>query len=163
MWPVSYRVTVSYEEVSRALSVLVGLRLRGSIQGPPLSKLPLRRIVENAMREHIIGTEEYRDIVVMGVDAGGGLHLVCHFNRGDNPDDFCVALEGDNPWKRVLDAAAKLSKATNASYTELLSGIVHALQGIVSGHEEEVEEITSSDEVLEEFLTWLPEYISVVD
>ncbi len=74
-----------------------------------------------------------------------------------------MALEGDNPWKRVTDAAAALSKLTRESYTLMLSAIAHAIQGIVSGEEEEVEEIEDPDQVIEELLTWLPEYIAITE
>ncbi len=158
----SYNVTVSYGEVLDALKGLVGLRLQGSIYGPPTSKFPLRTVVENAMKEHIIGVEEYQDVKIVGVGVEEGLHLLCHFNKSE-PDDFCLAVRGDNPWSRVVEAAARLSKATRASYTALLSAVLHALQGIVSGEEEGVEEITDPDQVIEELLTWLPEYISVTD
>jgi hypothetical protein len=158
----SMQVTVKYSDVYRALEPLRGLKLRGSVHGPPTSRFPLRELVDNALSTSILGVEEYRSSRIVGVRITPVLHLLCHFGL-EEPDDFCVAVEGDNPWKRVTDAALQLSKLTRESYTVILSAIVHAIEGVVSAEEEEVEEISDPDQVIEELLTWLPEYITVVD
>ncbi|ABM80612.1 hypothetical protein [Hyperthermus butylicus] len=158
----SMQVTVKYDEVREALQTLTGLKLRGNISGPPTSRLPLRRIVEDAMKPRIAAVEEYRGSRIVAVKIDDSLYLVCHFGL-DQPDDFCIALEGENAWQRVAEAADKLSRKMNESYTLTLSAIIHALQGIITGEEEEVEEITDPDQVIEELLTWLPEYIAVVE
>ncbi len=157
----SYQVTVKYQDVYRVLEPLRGLKLRGSIQGAPVSKFPLRLLVE-ALRDRVIGSEEYRDSRVTGIRLDQHTVLVCHFGL-DQPDDFCIALEDGDAWERLTRAAHELSKLTRESYTLTLAAIVHALQGIVSGEEEEVEAIEDPDQVIEELLTWLPEYISVTD
>ncbi|NOZ88695.1 MAG: hypothetical protein GXO15_02075 [Crenarchaeota archaeon] len=157
----SMQVTVRLEEVREALEPLVGLKLRGHVGGPPSSRFPLDRLVE-ALRERWLGVEEYRGVRVLGVDLGGGVHLVCHFNR-EQPDDFCIGLEGDNPWGRVVEAAERLSRRLNESFTLTLAAVVHALQGLILGEEEEVEAIEDVDQVIEELLTWLPEYVAVTE
>ena len=156
------RITVRYDDVYEALRPLQGIKLRGSVQGAPVSKFPLRELVEEALRERVIGVEEYRGVRVLAVKVRDRLQLLCNFGL-EQPDDFCVAVEADDAWKRVCDSAAKLSKLTGESYTLLISAIIHALQGIVSGEEEEIEEISDPDQVIEELLTWLPEYIAVTD
>jgi len=159
---VSMQITVKYDDVRKALEPLVGIKLRGNISGPPTSKLPLRRIVEDALKEHIQSIEEYRGSRIVAVRIADDLWLLCHFST-DQPDDFCLALEGENVWERVAEAANKLSRLTKESYTVILSAIVHALQGIITGEEEEVEEISDPDQVIEELLTWLPEYIAITE
>jgi len=156
------QVSVRYDDVYNALEPLRGIKLRGSIQGPPLSKLPLHEIVEKGLGHAVVDSEEYRGSRVVGVRITEKLYLVCHFGT-EEPDDFCVALEAENAWERIADAADKLSRLMKESYTLTLSAIVHALQGIISSEEEEVEEISDPDQVIEELLTWLPEYIAVTE
>ncbi len=158
----SMQVTVKYDDLYEALEPLRGLRLRGAISGPPTSKLPLRKIVEKGLSHLKVGEEEYRGTRVVALKLDDETYLVCHFGL-EEPDDFCIALEGEKAWERVTEAANRLSKLTNESYTLTLAAIVHALQGIIHGEEEEVEEITDPDQVIEELLTWLPEYIAVTD
>jgi len=156
------QVSVKYDDVYNALEPLRGIKLRGSIQGPPLSKLPLREIVEKGLGHAIVDTEEYRGSRVVGVRITEKLYLACHFGT-EEPDDFCVALEAEDAWKRVSDTADKLSRLMKESYTLTLSAIIHALQGIISSEEEEVEEISDPEQVIEELLTWLPEYVAVTE
>lgn len=156
------QVTVKYNDVYEALEPLRGLKLRGSINGPPTQRIPLRRIIETGMKDKIIASEEYRGSRIIAVRVDNNLYLVCHIGI-EEPDDFCVVIEGENAWKRIMDAADKLSRLTRESYTPMLSAIVHALQGIISAEEGEVEEITDPDQVIEELLTWLPEYIALTD
>ena len=159
----SMRVTIALDELREALKPLVGLKLLGHISGPPSSKLPLDRLV-GALAERRIGEEEYRGVRIVGVDLGGGVHLICHFNS-EQPDDFCIALEAaeKGPWQRLVEAADKLSRRLNESYTLTLSALVHAIQGLITGEEEEIEVIEDEDQVIEELLTWLPEYVAVVE
>lgn len=158
----SMQVSVKYDDVYNALEPLRGIKLRGSIQGPPLSKLPLREIVEKGLGHAVVNSEEYRGSRIVGVKITEKLYLACHFGT-EEPDDFCVALEAEDAWKRVADAADKLSRLMKESYTLTLSAILHALQGVISGEEEEVEEISDPDQVIEELLTWLPEYVAVTE
>ncbi len=156
------QITVRYDDVRKALEPLTGLKLRGQISGPPTSKLPLRTIVEKGLAERVRAVEEYRGSRIVAVEIGDGLWLICHFSS-EQPDDFCIAVEGERAWERVVEAADKLSRLTKETYTVILSAIVHALQGIITGEEEEVEEISDPDQIIEELLTWLPEYIAVTD
>ena len=158
----SMQVTVKYDDVRGALEPLVGLKLKGNISGPPTSKLPLREIVERGLQGRIRYSEEYRGSRIVAVEISDRLWLICHFSS-EQPDDFCIAVEGEKAWDRILEAADKLSRFTKESYSVILSAIVHALQGIITGEEEEVEEISDPDQVIEELLTWLPEYIAVTD
>jgi len=157
----SMQVTVKYDDVYNALEPLRGIKLRGAIPGAPTSKLPLGKLVE-ALSDRIVAKEEYRDTRIVAVRLDDETYMVCHFGL-EQPDDFCIVVEGENAWERIAEAASKLSKLTNESYTLTLSAIIHALQGIIHGEEEEVEEITDPDQVIEELLTWLPEYIAVTD
>ncbi len=156
------QVTVKYNDVYEALELLKGLRLRGSINGPPTQRLPLREIIEKGMGDKVVAAEEYRGSRIVAVRIGDKLYLVCHFGL-EEPDDFCIAIEGENAWEKITSVADKLSRLTRESYTPILSAIVHALQGIISAEEGEVEEITDPDQVIEELLTWLPEYIAITD
>ncbi|BEP18547.1 hypothetical protein PYJP_18990 [Pyrofollis japonicus] len=158
----SMQVSVKYDDVYNALEPLRGLKLRGSISGPPSQKLPLRKIVENGMKERIIATEEYRGSRIVAVKIDDETYLICHFGL-EEPDDFCIAVEGKEAWQHIVQAADKLSRLMKESYTLTLSAIIHALQGIISAEEGEVEEITDPDQVIEELLTWLPEYIAITD
>ena len=157
----SMQVNVKLEDVREALQPLVGLKLRGHISGPPSSKLPLGKLVE-ALRDRWTGVEEYEGTRVLGVRLDENTYLVCHFGL-EQPDDFCIALEGERAWERLLEAADKLSRKMNESFTRTLAALVHALQGIITGEEEEIEEISDPDQVIEELLTWLPEYVAVTD
>ncbi len=157
----SMQVEVRYDDIYEALKPLTGLRLSGSIQGRPISKFPLRELVEHLAHVRV-GAEEYRSHRVEAFRVREDIDVVCHFGL-EEPDDFCVALVGEKPWERLTEAAGKISKLTNASYTLILSALIHAVQGIISSEEEEVEEITDPDQVLEELLVWLPEYIKVVE
>jgi hypothetical protein len=159
---VSMQVTVKYDDVYKALEPLKGLRLKGAIPGAPTSKLPLRKIVEKALTNRVVATEEYRGTRIVAVKIDDETYMVCHFGL-EEPDDFCIVVEGEKAWDRIAEAADRLSKLTKESYTLTLASIIHALQGIIHGEEEEVEEITDPDQVIEELLTWLPEYIAVTD
>ncbi|NPA05287.1 MAG: hypothetical protein GXO09_04265 [Crenarchaeota archaeon] len=157
----SMSVEVKYDDIYEALKPLVGIRLSGSIQGKPISKFPLRELAENL--KHIrLALEEYRGHRIEAFRLKKDIDMACHFGL-EEPDDFCIALVGEEPWNKLVEAANKISKLTNASYTLILSAIIHAIQGIISSEEEEVEEITDPDQVLEELLVWLPEYIKVVE
>ena len=156
------QVTVKYDDVYEALEPLKGIRLRGSINGPPTQRLPLREIIEKGMSDRVVASEEYRGSRIVAVKISDKLYLVCHFGL-EEPDDFCIAIEGENAWDKIASVADKLSRLTRESYTPILSAIVHALQGIISAEEGEVEEITDPDQVIEELLTWLPEYIAITD
>ncbi|HID40919.1 MAG TPA: hypothetical protein EYP33_02055 [Pyrodictium sp.] len=158
----SMQISVKYDDVYYALETLRGIKLRGSIQGPPLSKLPLREIVEKGLGHAVLGLEEYRGSRIVGVKITDNLYLICHFGT-EEPDDFCVVLEAENAWGRVIEAADKLSRLMKESYTLTLSAIIHALQGIISSEEGEIEEISDPDQVIEELLTWLPEYVAVTE
>ncbi len=158
----SMKITVKYDDVYKALEPLRGIKLRGSVQGAPISRFPLRDLIEYGLKDKIVGIEEYRDVRVVGVGIRDSLYLICNFGL-EQPDDFCVAVEASNAWERICNSAIGLSKLTGESYTLMLSAIVHALQGIVSAEEEEVEEISDPDQVIEELLTWLPEYIAITD
>lgn len=157
----SMQVTVKYDDVYEALKPLTGIKLRGAIPGAPTSKLPLRKIVE-ALRERIVAEEEYRGTRIVAIKLDDETYMVCHFGL-EEPDDFCIVIEGEKAWDRILQAADKLSRLTKESFTLTLAAIIHSLQGIIHGEEEEVEEIADPDQVIEELLTWLPEYIAVTD
>ena len=159
----SMQVTVRYDDVYNALEPLRGIKLRGTISGPPTSKLPLDRIYERFLRQGELDREEYRGVRVTGVKVDDKLYLACHFKLEEGPDDFCIAIEADDAWTRLTRAADQLSRLTNESYTLTLAALIHALQGIIHGEEEEIEEITDPDQVIEELLTWLPEYIAITD
>jgi len=156
------QVTVKYNDVYEALEPLKGLRLRGSINGPPTQRLPLREIIEEGIGDKVVAAEEYRGSRIVAARISDDLYLVCHFGL-EEPDDFCIAIEGENAWEKIASVADKLSRLTRESYTPILSAIIHALQGIISAEEGEVEEITDPDQVIEELLTWLPEYIAITD
>ena len=156
------QVTIRYDDLYRALEPLRGIKLRGSVQGKPLSKFPLRELVE-MLSNRYLGREEYRGHLVIGLRINdSNKYVICHFGL-EEPDDFCIGLEGENVWERISQAANELSKLIGESYTLILSAIVHAIQGIISGEEEEVEEISDPDQVVEELLVWLPEYVQVVE
>lgn len=156
------QVTIKYDDLYRILEPLRGIKLRGSIQGRPLSKFPLREFIE-MLSDKYLGKEEYRGHVVVGlrIDATSK-YVICHFGL-EEPDDFCIALEGDNVWERISHVAGELSKLIGESYTLILSAIVHAIQGVISSEEEEIEEISDPDQIVEELLVWLPEYVQVVE
>ncbi|MET1101767.1 MAG: hypothetical protein ABWW69_04740 [Pyrodictiaceae archaeon] len=158
----TYKIEVKYNDIYKALEVLEGIRLWGAIQGPPTTRIPLRKIVEKTMANNIIGREEYRGIAVVGVKVEEQLYLACHF-KDEGEDDFCVIVEGENAWSRILKAAERIYKITKESYTLTLSIVLHAIQGLITGEEGEIEEISSADQIIEELLTWLPEYIVVTD
>jgi len=158
----SIQVAIRYDDLYRILEPLRGIKLRGSIQGKPLSKFPLRELVEMLSEKHL-GREEYRGHLVIGLRINtSNIYVVCHFGL-EEPDDFCIGLEGDKVWERISRVASKLSKLIGESYTLTLSAIVHAIQGIVSSEEEEIEEISDPDQIVEELLIWLPEYVQVVE
>ncbi|RUM48066.1 MAG: hypothetical protein DSY37_00650 [Hyperthermus sp.] len=158
----SMQITVKYETVYQALKPLTGLKLRGSILGLPTSKLPLMKIYDRFFKQGEIGCEEYRGVRVCSVKIDDATVIVCHFGL-EEPDDFCIVVEGDNAWERIVNAANALSRAMNASYTLTLASLIHAIQGIIHGEEERVEEIQSPDQIIEELITWLPEYIAITD
>ncbi len=158
----SMRVTVRYNDVYKALEPLRGLKLLGVIPGPPTSRIPLAKIYESLIKSAEVGREEYRGTRITAARVDDETFIVCHFGL-EEPDDFCVVVGGEKAWDRILEAADKLSRLTNESYTLTIAAILHSLQGIIHGEEGEVEEITDPDQVIEELLTWLPEYIAVVD
>ncbi len=158
----SMQINVKYDDVYNALEPLRGIKLRGAIPGAPTSKLPLRKIVEKALGPHIVATEEYRGTRIVAAKIDDETYMVCHFGL-EEPDDFCIVVEGEKAWDRIVEAADKLSRLMKESYTLTLAAIIHALQGIIHGEEEEIEEISDPDQVIEELLTWLPEYIAITD
>ncbi len=155
------KVTVKYSDLYEALKPLTGLKLRGSIQGRPLSRFPLKELV-NALYNRVIGEEKYREHEVVCIELNEKLHMICHFNI-EEPDDFCIAIEDENPWQKITEAALKVSKLTGESYTLTLSALVHAIQGLIASEEEAIEKIEDPDQVIEELITWLPDYITVID
>jgi len=156
------QVTVKYDDLYKALEPLRGIKLQGTISGPPTSRLPLRKIAEKGLAHLRVAEEEYRGVRIEAYRLDEKTYLVCHFGL-EEPDDFCIAVEGENAWGRIAEAASAVSRLTNESYTLTLASIIHALQGIIHGEEEEIEEISDPDQVIEELLTWLPEYIAVTD
>ncbi len=157
----SFQMTVKYDDVYKAVEELVGLKLHDTINGPPTSRFPLREFFENSVK-NIVDVEEYENKKIIAVKVKENLYIVCHFNVQE-PDDFCLAIEGEKAWEKVKEVATRLSKLTKVSYMTILSALVHALQGVISAEEGEIEEINTPDQVIEELLTWLPEYIAVTD
>ncbi|HIC99133.1 MAG TPA: hypothetical protein EYP08_05730, partial [Pyrodictiaceae archaeon] len=142
----SIQATIRYDDLYRVLEPLCGIKLRGSVQGRPLSKFPLRELVEMLSNKYL-GREEYRGHLVIGLRINDtNKYVICHFGL-EEPDDFCIGLEGENVWERISRVANELSKLTGESYTLTLSAIVHALQGLISSEEEEIEEISNPDQI----------------
>ncbi len=155
----SSEIRVKYDDVYAALEALQGLELHGTLNGPPTNRFPLRELIEKLGNEFIEDTE-YRGhrIVVFRLD--DKRVVICHFGL-DEPDDFCICVAGEKPWERIHEATVKLSKLFKESYTLMLQALVHALQGMITAEEGAKERIENPDEVLNELLTWLPEYVAI--
>jgi len=155
------KIAVKYNELYNVLKPLEGVRLCGCLSGPPTSKFPLRELL-NYVKDEAKELETHKETIIMAVKLNNNKHIICHFNVNE-PDDFCICMESQNPWEQLRSIAFRLSKLTQVSYIELLSAITHALYGLITAEEEEVEEITSADQVIEELLTWLPQYLEIID
>jgi hypothetical protein len=155
-------ISVKYTDVYNALSILSGVKLLGTISGPPTTRIPLREIYYKFIKPGEVGSEEYGGVEVRAAEVSPDTTIVCHFSS-EEPDDFCVVLKGGNLWQKLTDAANKLSKLTRESYTRMLAALVHSLQGLIHREEGELEEVRSPDDIIEELLTWLPEYVTLTD
>ncbi len=155
----SSEIRVKYDDVYNALEPLRGLKLLGTLNGPPTNKFPLHEFIEKLKNEFIEDTE-YRGHRIIVLPLSANRIVVCHFGL-EEPDDFCICVEGENAWQRINDSVAKLSKLFKESYTLMLQALIHALQGMITAEEGAKEEIRDPDEVLEELLTWLPEYVAI--
>ena len=157
----TFKITISYNDLYNTLKPLEGVKLHGGLSGPPSTRFPLRNLIELISREHL-DVEEHRAIRITSIKLKENMYVICHFNL-EEPDDFCICVEGLNVWNTIKSIAFKLSKLSHVSYIELLSALIHAIYGVISAEEGEVEEIASADQIIEELLTWLPEYIAVTE
>ncbi|AEM39320.1 hypothetical protein Pyrfu_1462 [Pyrolobus fumarii 1A] len=155
----SAEIRAKYDDVYKALEPLRGLNLLGTLNGPPTNRFPLRELVEKLSNEFIEDTE-YRGHRIVVFPLANNRIVICHFGL-EEADDFCICVEGENAWKRIHEATVKLSKLFKESYTLMLQAIVHALQGMITAEEGAKEKIEDPDEVIEELLTWLPEYVAI--
>ena len=155
----SSEIRAKYNDVYNALEPLRGLELRGTINGPPTNRFPLRELIMKLSKEFIEDTE-YRGHRIVALPLDEKRVVICHFGT-EEPDDFCICVEGEKPWERIDEATKKLAKLFKESYTLMLQALVHALQGMITAEEGEKEKIEDPDEVLKELLTWLPEYVAI--
>ncbi len=155
----SSAIRVKYDDVYEALKPLEGLELHGTINGPPTNRFPLRDLIEKLRNEFLEDTE-YRGHRVVAFNIDEKRSVICHFGT-EEPDDFCICVAGDKPWDKIKEVTLKLSKLFKESYTLMLQALVHALQGMITAEEGAKERIENPDEVLEELLTWLPEYVAI--
>jgi len=156
---VSSEIRVKYDDVYNALEPLRGLRLLGTLNGPPTNKFPLQDLIMKLGSEFIEDVE-YRGHRVVVLPLSGNRVVICHFGL-EEPDDFCICVEGERAWERINESASRLSKLFKESYTLMLQALVHALQGMITAEEGAKERVEDPDEVLEELLTWLPEYVAI--
>ncbi len=155
----SSEIRAKYSDVYEALQPLTGLVLLGTINGPPTNRFPLRDLIMQ-LRDRFIEDTEYRGHRIVALKLDEKRVVVCHFGT-EEPDDFCICVEGEKAWERIDEATKKLSKLFKESYTLMLQAIVHALQGMITAEEGAKERIENPDEVLNELLTWLPEYVAI--
>lgn len=158
----TFTMSIKYSDLRRTLEPLVGLVLRGVILGAPTSKFPLRDLIEKIERKYIILSDKYEKAEIKAIELENNKYVLCHFNP-EEPDDFCISMEKEKAIEKIIDTSRSLSKLTNTSFSTMLIALIKSLQGAIHREEGEIEEIEDPDTLIEELLTWLPNYISVVD
>ncbi len=158
----TFSMNIRYNDLRQTLEPLIGLILKGAILGAPTSKFPLRDLVEKIENKYIVLADRYESVEIKAIKLEDKKYVLCYFNL-EEPDDFCISIEREEAIERIVDASKKLSKLANTSFSTMLIALIKALQGVIHREEGEIEVIEDPDTLIEELLTWLPNYISVVD
>ena len=158
----SDQVRIEFKELVDALNPLKGLKVLGVLEGPPTRSFPLRELVEELSRRGIVEVEGYRDISISGLKIKDLGWIIFHCKSGDIPDDFAVALGGDDAWDRLRKSAETLSRKTKITFTYALSAILHGIQGIYIDKGEDIY-IIDVEEVADETADWLPEFFQIIN